>query len=388
MNGNGGTIRVSLVQPGIAAYRVPVYRELARRSGLRLKVFYSKSAFVPTATPDGFDAEIVPIHQVMVCGHLFRWQGAQVVQATRRICDVLILSWDAHYFSLIPALIRARLNGVGTIVWGHGCSKRDNRGARKVREAIGSLATVLLFYNCRARDAFKERHPKQCARLFVALNAIDHGPVKRARAHWMARPAELDAFRNQHKLSRNATILFCSRLDPSNNVCLLVRAAKKLSNQLPSLRVIIIGKGPEEDAIRFEVARLKMDCHIILVGAIYDEMALAPWFLLSDVFCYPENIGLSLLHAFSYGLPVVTSDRTDLHGPEIEAIRPGYNGVVYTHGDENDLAGTLRALLFDRKSRELMAARAIFTVRKEFTLKNMVDGFESAIHYCTARTIG
>ena len=40
------------------------------------------------------------------------------------------------------------------------------------------------------------------------------------------------------------------------------------------------------------------------LGSIYDEIELAPWFLTADAFVYPENIGLSILHAFGYGLPV------------------------------------------------------------------------------------
>ena len=114
-------------------------------------------------------------------------------------------------------------------------------------------------------------------------------------------------------------------------------------------------------------------------GPIYEEQQLAAYFLSSSVFCYPENIGLSILHAMGYGLPVVTSDKVEAQNPEIEALVDGYNGRFYPHGDVAKLADTLVELLTDSHLCASLGANALRTVAERFSLENMVSGFEQAI---------
>lgn len=98
-----------------------------------------------------------------------------------------------------------------------------------------------------------------------------------------------------------------------------------------------------------------------------------------------ENIGLSLLHAFGYGLPVVTSDRLDAQNPEIEALRPSQNGLLYRHGDFKALAESLRELLTNEALRNALSKEAQRTVTEDFSLERMVDGFDKAIQLSVKR---
>ena len=49
-------------------------------------------------------------------------------------------------------------------------------------------------------------------------------------------------------------------------------------------------------------------------------MAARPVDAQRHVVCYPVNIGLSLLHAFGFGLPVVTGNDIGSHNPGIETL--------------------------------------------------------------------
>ncbi|MCH7658927.1 MAG: glycosyltransferase, partial [Bacteroidetes bacterium] len=62
------------------------------------------------------------------------------------------------------------------------------------------------------------------------------------------------------------------------------------------------------------------------------------YFLESDVFVYPGGIGLSILHAMSFGLPVITTDDLTSQFPEFELLLPGINGDVYKDNSAEDLA--------------------------------------------------
>lgn len=381
------SIRVRLQQPSLRKYRVPVYRELASRPGLALRVLYGDQIDTGGAEPDGFHGEQVHLRTISLFRRTIMWHSPQWRCAIRADTDVLILSWNLHYASLIPALLRARANNVPTILWGHGYSKQEAGWRAWPREKVAGLATALMFYNHTAANRYIERgwDPQ---RIFVALNALDQTPIQATRSHWLAHPEELAAFRREHRLDAGPVILFVSRFEPANRVDLLIRATAQLRSQHPTLQTIIIGKGePEETRLKELATSLGVADCVRFPGAIYDEHALAPWFLSANVFCYPANIGLSILHAFGYGLPVVTSDDIASQNPEIEALRDGENGSLYRQGNVDHLVKTLDRLLSEPATTKKMSIAAHQTATQQFTMTNMVDGMETAVRYCANRKL-
>ena len=88
-----------------------------------------------------------------------------------------------------------------------------------------------------------------------------------------------------------------------------------------------------------------------MTGAIYDDMDLAPYLMSAAVFAFPRAMGLSAMHAFGYGLPVVTCDDAATHGPEFEALRDGENARLYRPGDAADFARCMLECLDDPERR-------------------------------------
>jgi glycosyltransferase involved in cell wall biosynthesis len=378
----GDPIRLVIQQPSLAKYRIGVFRELAQRAGIDLKVVYGLRHGVPNVAAEGFVAEPATLRQWSVLRQAVFWHRAQWDCAVRCAADVLMLTWNTRYASLVPALLRARRQGVATILWGHGYSKQERSWRAGARIRIAQLATALLFYNRTAAEAYLAAgwDPQ---RIFVAINSLDQAPIEAARESWHARPAKLDQFRRDKNLVGRRVILYVSRHHPANRLDLLVAAVAQLVARYPTICVVAIGNGDAEIARLKDLAeRLAVADRIRFVGALYDEMQLAPWFLCADLFCYPANIGLSLLHAFGYGLPVITSDRTESQNPEIEALRNGANGLLYADGQRDALVEALDQILADPQRARRMSAVALETVREEFTLPRMVDGMEAAARYC------
>jgi len=378
--GDPAPIRLVVQQPALAKYRVPVFRELASREGIDLTLVYAQRRGIPNVEPDGFRGIFEPMSEPGLFGRRIYWHGAQWRCASPGRSDVLMLSWDLHYAGLIPSLLRARRRGVGTVLWGHGYSKNESAIRFWLRRRSGRLATALLFYNRATAESYIRAGAAR-ERVFVALNSLDQTPIQRERERWLAAPARLDEFRREQGLEGRATVLFVSRLEAANRVDLLLEAASRLAGDLPGLRVVIVGTGAEQDRLESMAGSLGIAGVVRFVGAVYEEDRLAPWFLCSDVFCYPANIGLSLLHAFGYGLPVVTGDDVASQNPEIEALEPGVNGLVYRAGDAASLAASLREIIEEPSRRERMAREAHRTATERFTLANMVDGMVAAVRF-------
>jgi glycosyltransferase involved in cell wall biosynthesis len=379
-------IRATIVQPALAKYRIAVFRELASRPGIKLRVVYGAVKGLDNVPAEGFEA--VPS---------FRWQARGLVfnpadwtYASRKHSDVVIFQWTPRSASLPLALLRARAGGAVPILWGHGYAK-DERGRRRgARKLLAKGARALVFYEPTTRDEYIRDgwDPKEC---FVALNSLDHSEMVEAREWWLARPEQLDKFRKQHRIDGGPMLLFVSRLHADNRVELLIQATARLAQEFPGLKTVIIGNGAGEKARLQAVARENgATGSVVFLGGIYDEWKLAPWFVSAAVFCYPANVGLSIIHAFWYGVPIVTSDYRAIHNPEFVALEHGVNGLTYQHLNLDAMTGALRQIVTDPALRTSMSHAARRTVEQRFTIPRMVDGLEAAIRYAssTVRTPG
>jgi glycosyltransferase involved in cell wall biosynthesis len=378
-------IRVVIQQPVLPRYRVPLFRELAARPGIDLRVVYAERPELPNADPDGFRGTFMVDRQLTVLDEPLYWSDAQLRYIDPHDVDVLILSWDLHYLSLLPALVHAWATGVPTIVWGHGYSQRETPFSRWLRLKIASYATsVLLYSRMQATTLVAEGWDPQ--QIHVALNSLDQTPIERAKEAWLANPERLARFRRAEQLV-GPMILFVSRLSDVKRLDLLFRAVARIVPSYPTIQIVVIGDGEDRALCEQAAAAKGLQSHARFLGAIYDEAQLAPWFLSADVFCYPRHLGLSLLHAFGYGLPVVTSDDLSSHGPEVEAIEPEINGLLFADGDEAALAAALERLLRDPALRQRMSEHALRTVRERFSMRLMVDGMVKAIQHAAVANV-
>jgi glycosyltransferase involved in cell wall biosynthesis len=166
-----------------------------------------------------------------------------------------------------------------------------------------------------------------------------------------------------------------------NRTDMLLDCVPGLIGEFPRLRVVIVGDGPVRAALEEQASRLGIADRVTFTGAIYEEAQLAPWFLSSDLFVYPRNIGLSLQHAMGYGLPVVTTDDQASWAPEVEGLKPWMNGMFYRDGDVEDLTEVVRLILADRERLDAMKSLALKTATEDYSVQKMVDGMEAAVRY-------
>lgn len=374
-------LRVVIQQPSLAKYRVPVYRALAAEPGVDLTVVYGEDPGIPNVEPDGFAARFEPHRHIRVLGRtVFEWSGAQLKYADASRADVLVMVWNTRWLSLPLALRKARRNGVRTVVWGHGYSKNEAPWRATLRRRVANMADAVLFYSQSVADRYvAEGFPAD--KVFVAPNSLDQAPIQAAKQAWEADPTRLAAFRQEHGMTdQTENLLFVSRLDRANGLDLALRAVAELASSRPQIRLNLIAKGEEERA-RLEslAADLGIVDRVHFLGPIYGEDALAPWFLTAKVFVYPQNVGLSLLHAFGYGVPVVTSDDLESQNPEVEALEDGVNGRMYVRSQSHGLSASLSDLLIERGMLARMGTAAAATVHELYDVPRMVAGMMSAI---------
>lgn len=206
-------------------------------------------------------------------------------------------------------------------------------------------------------------------------NGLDQKAIDDAILKWT--DARLQEWRRSNALENSVLLLSCARLDAKNKFEQVIRALPLMLDEVPNLIWCVIGNGDEKNNLETMVKTAGLEDHVRFVGAIYQENELAPWFLLSEILIHPGAIGLTLLHSFGYGLPVVVHGETKLHGPEYAAFEPERTGRNFHIGDIQSLADTVVGLLYDRAARSNMKSYALNVARGKYNVDIMVERFVS-----------
>lgn len=135
-------------------------------------------------------------------------------------------------------------------------------------------------------------------------------------------------------------------LDRHKGQRVLIEAARRLAPDIPGLRVVLLGAGPDEAPLR----QLAADVPAVEFEGFVDDVG--SYLAAFDVFAFPsryEALGSSLLDAMGAGLPVVASDVDGI--PEL--VRHDSEGLLVPPGDAGALADALLALYRapDRRNR-------------------------------------
>lgn len=379
--------RVLLRQPALPHYRLPIFRSLANEPDIVLRVIYGKSAEIANVAPEGLDGIELPYYQrhVPLIGEAYTDPGFRA-RVKDFEPDVVVMPWNARQRDMGGHLRWLRTRRVGSVLWGHGYSKHEKLWRRWLRNHMARRADAILLYNqTAARRLINEGFSAD--RVVVAPNALDQTVNQQVREYWQEHPDQLTELARRYDLVDRKIVLFVSRLDSANRLDLLIKALPTIVNRTPTATLLIVGGGDiERDRLESLTQQLGVVDHVRFTGPVYDPREVGGLMSLGDVFCYPRNIGLSILHAFAFGLPVVTSDQTESQNPEIESLREGVNGRLYRDHDAHDLARVITDCLQDNSMRQQLSLESLRTAHEIYTPRAMIDGMLNAIKVAVSRS--
>jgi PEP-CTERM/exosortase A-associated glycosyltransferase len=128
----------------------------------------------------------------------------------------------------------------------------------------------------------------------------------------------------------------------------LLDALPALLSQRPDLRVLLVGGGPQDAALKAQCQRLGLVNHVIFTGRVPHDQVPA-YYNLVDVLAYPRHAmrltelvtPLKPLEAMAQGRMLIASDV----GGHKELISHGHTGLLFKAGSANALAQTVLDLL-------------------------------------------
>jgi len=151
------------------------------------------------------------------------------------------------------------------------------------------------------------------------------------------------SMRESLRLQNRRVVLTVARLVPIKRVALLVDGFAALRGRMPNAHLVIVGDGPERDALHQRAASLGVLDASTFVGSIAHRDTPA-FYRAADVFALSSEFDNSpnvVLEAMASGLPIVS---TDVGGVR-EFVDEPQGGTIVARGDADALARAIERYL-------------------------------------------
>ncbi len=354
---------IYFVQPAAPKYRIPFYDRVNKHHSMR--VLASRKDFLGVSTVENKD--YVELVGEFLGNRSLAWQrGLNFFRFERK--DVVVISGNPRVINHMLLMLFCKLRGIKTVWWGQGWSAGSRGLASRVRLHLMQYADKVLVYTDVEKEELLQVTQLIPSNVFALNNGLDSELIAKASA---ATSDKTESYEDKKDL------IFIGRLTEKSNIKLLIEALSLTKNKV-SINVIGAGDSSRECEQLAEV--LGVSDRVVWHGQVFEEVKIAKIMSDSKFFVYAGAVGLSLIHAFNYGLPALVHDVRQDHMPEIAAFKEGSNGLCFKKGCARSLAEKMDLVFNMPKSKYENHARfAKSTVERSFNTNDMFVRFDNLL---------
>lgn len=271
-------------------------------------------------------------------------------------------------------LLRQSWGGPQIALWGHGKTLSEH-GASRVGEFLKRRMlrrAHWYFAYTEGTARILEAHSFLREQVTVVNNTLDVEAIEAHRAS--ISPIELRAARAKLGLSGLGLAVYCGALYEEKRIPFLIEAADEVRSQLPDFELVMMGAGPQEKLVN-AAGKDRKWLHVL--GPVFGREK-HKILMLADLMVMPGVVGLAAVDALALDLPLITIE-TPGHGPEIEYIEHGFNGLILPRTTSpSDFANKVCELLRDRPQLDRLREGCRATA-PHLSMTEMVNRFAAGI---------
>lgn len=273
------------------------------------------------------------------------------------------------YYFYLKMIIYTYLKKIDLIYYGHGLNleKIENKTLNLFYNSLHIFYKKIILYTPNEKKYIWKIHQNK---IDVAYNTLCFD------SHKLISDNSREEIRTELSLSKDSfVVLFSGRIEKRKDFKSLIEIFEEFQSQeIDNIELLLVGPGIEEE----DKVTVKENPLIHYLGPIYNSTTMAKVFSASDIFCIPGHIGLGLVEAMYWGLPVLTKNVK--HAPEIYYLENGVNGFVLE--DDHQLLEKIKSLSLD-ENRDIMnflSNNAKDTYSKKASPYRMLEGFVKALN--------
>ena len=249
--------------------------------------------------------------------------------------DVIIMLGEPKCISSWFIMILSRIFGKRFYFWTHGWYGHEGWIKSFTKRIYFGLANGSMLYGEYARQLMIKQG--LCAKkLTVIHNSLAYD------THTILRKELIDnsTFYN-HFGNEKPTVVFIGRLTKVKKLDQILIAQSICQKKGCLFNVTFIGDGTEEIILKELTMTLNLQEHVWFYGPSYDEKELSQLLYDANLCVAPGNIGLTAIHAMTFGCPCISHNDFKWQMPEFEAIKEGITGAFFERDNVEDLARTI-----------------------------------------------
>lgn len=301
----------------------------------------------------------------------FYWQSGALKLLKSDYTDI-ITPGDIHCISTWLFLLLSKFTKKRIYFWTHGAYGDESflrRWLTRIRYKF--LAGAFLYGNYAKQYLAKYGIPEN--KLHVIYNSLDYDNQLPMRS--ILEPT--DIYRS-HFGNEDKNIVFIGRLTTVKKLDQILKAVTDLKKKGVNLNVTFVGDGSEKQKLEALSKELNLD-NVWFYGACYDEHKIAELLFNADVCVSPGNVGLTAMHAMSFGCPVISHNNFAMQMPEFEAIEEGKTGTFFKENDVDSLADAVNNWINTCNDREAVRQACYKVIDEKYNPHVQVKTIKNSI---------
>lgn len=379
-------LRLAVVQSHPIQYFSPLFREVASRPDIELKVYYCSRAgldpFVDSgfgakyswSTPvlGGYQAEFVPNRAWgPFSGSMWSLINPGIIGKLRAGKFDAVMIHGYNYFTHWLVFAYCAVAGIPMLLRGESNLLHPRKWHVKVLKELLLRPMLKLFSGCfyigTANKEYFKHYGMPEAVLFHAPYSVDN-EYFRSQASELRSDSECK--RSFGVNDRGPVILFAGKLIDKKQPLQLLRAFARVRAVRPCA-LLLAGDGPLRPLIEDEVRRSSIPD--VRISGFLNQNELPRAYAAADIFVLPSKMepwGLVVNEAMSSALPVVTTNRV---GCAPDLVRDSFNGFMIPWDDEDRLSSVI-AYLVERPQLCREMGRRSSEIIEEWSVSRTADG--------------
>lgn len=255
-----------------------------------------------------------------------RWNYFWLVGMSKKLFkdyDYYIISGGSKYLSYWILLLFCKFNSKKVYSWGHGIKGNKSKIQTFIDILFYKLCDKVLLYGNYSKNIMISNGFKK-DKLEIIYNSLEYDFHLSNRKKGCKTTIYKDYFKNDFPV-----IIYIGRIQKSKKLNMIIDVAQQLNEQGEIVNLVFVGKDLENNTLKSEVKSRKLENHTWFFGPCYDENKISELMFNAKVCVSPGPIGLTAIHAASYGLPIITNNDFKNQMPEFEIITEGINGDFF-----------------------------------------------------------